>query len=72
MLAVVQTYLDLPDIDRMIYRVGRRGGAYRSTDDLATDPGTYHKIKNLLTELEAEGGPENVEKFITEMVDRYI
>ena len=72
MLGVVQAYLDLPDTDRLIYRVGRRGGAYRSIDDLAADPATYRKIKNLLTELETEGGPEQVEKFITEMVDRYI
>ncbi|KPJ78307.1 MAG: coproporphyrinogen III oxidase [Deltaproteobacteria bacterium SG8_13] len=72
MLAVVQAYLDLPDTDRLIYRMGRRGGAYRSTDDLKTDPATYRKIKSLLTELEAEGGQQGVEKFITEMVDRYI
>jgi hypothetical protein len=72
MLAVIQAYLDLPDTDRLIYRVGRRGGAYRSTDDLAADPATYQKIKNLVTELQTEGGPEGVEKFITEMVDRYI
>ncbi len=72
MLAVIQAYLDLPDTDRLIYRVGRRGGAYRSTDDLAADPVTYRKIKNLLTEIAAEGGQERVEKFITEMVDRYI
>ena len=72
MLAVIQAYLDLPDTDRLIYRVGRRGGAYRSTDDLTADPATYRKIKNLLTELEADSGPEGVERFITEMVDRYI
>jgi hypothetical protein len=72
MLAVIQAYLDLPDTDRLVYRVGRRGGAYRSTDDLAADPTTYRKIKGLVTELQIEGGPERVEKFITEMVDRYI
>ena len=72
MLAVIQAYLDLPDTDRLVYRVGRRGGAYRSTDDLKRDPVTYRKIRDLLIELEAEGGQEGVEKFITEMVDRYI
>ena len=72
MLAVIQAYLDLPDTDRLIYRVGRRGGAYRSTDDLKTDPATYGKIKNLVTELQTQSGDEAVEKFITDMVDRYI
>ena len=72
MLSVIQAYLDLPDTDRLIYRVGRRGGAYRSTDDLTADPVTYSKIKNLVTEIQTEGGEEGVEKFITEMVDRYI
>ena len=72
MLAAIQAYLDLPDTDRIIYRVGRRGGAYRTTDDLKADPATYRKIKKLVTELKKESGEEAVEKFITEMVDRYI
>ncbi|OPX38803.1 MAG: hypothetical protein B1H12_01575 [Desulfobacteraceae bacterium 4484_190.2] len=46
MLEVVKAYQDLPESERFIYRVGRRGGAYRSTDDLKRDPVTYEKIKN--------------------------
>ena len=72
MLAVIQAYLDLTDTDRLIYRVGRRGGTYRSTDDLTADPVTYRKIKDLVTELQTEGGDDTVERFITDMVDRYI
>jgi hypothetical protein len=72
MLAVIQSYQDLSDNDRLIYRAGRRGGAYRSTDDLERDPATYQKIKNLIQTVEQEEGPQGIEKMISEMVDRYI
>jgi hypothetical protein len=72
MLAVVQAYQDLSESDRLIYRAGRRGGAYRSTDDLKRDPATYQKIKNLIQTVEQEEGPQGIERMITEMVDRYI
>lgn len=38
MLAVIRKYQDLSESDRLIYRIGRRGGTYRSTDDLQHDP----------------------------------
>ena len=72
MLDVIRKYQELPDSERLIYRVGRRGGAYRSTDDLDRDPSTYRKIKTLIQELEAKGGPEAVERFITDVVDQYV
>lgn len=72
MLAVIERYLALPDEDRLIYRVGRRGGAFRSTDDLKGDPDTCRKIRRLIREIEASEGMAGVERFITEMVDRYI
>jgi radical SAM superfamily enzyme YgiQ (UPF0313 family) len=72
MLEVIRKYRDLPESDRLIYRIGRRGGAYGSTDDLKSDPETYEKIKNLLMEAKVKDGIQGVEKFITEMVDRYI
>ena len=72
MLSVIQAYQDLPESDRLIYRTGRRGGAYRSIDDLKHDPATYQKIKNLIQEIQQNEGDRGVEKMITEMVDRYI
>jgi len=72
MLDVIRKYQKLPDSERLIYRVGRRGGAYRSTDDLDRDPSTYRKIKKLIQELQAKGGPDAVERFITEVVDQYV
>ncbi|MGD9321298.1 MAG: radical SAM protein [Desulfobacteraceae bacterium] len=72
MLEVIRKYQELPDSERLIYRVGRRGGAYRSTEDLKRDPVAYEKIKNLVKDLEAKGGKEEIEKFITGLVDQYI
>lgn len=72
MLAAIDRYLALSDEDRLIYRAGRRGGAYRGTDDLARDPATYDKIKRLIAEVAARSGPQGVERFITELADRYV
>ena len=72
MLEVTRKYRELSDTDRLIYRAGRRGGAYRSTDDLQNDPSTYRKIKQLVENTYAQEGDAGVERFITEMADRYI
>lgn len=72
MLKVVEQYQNLSEADRLIYRTGRRGGAYRSIDDLQKDPATYKKLKNLTDEIRAKEGDDGVEKFITDLVDRYI
>jgi len=72
MLDVIKRYQELSDPDRLVYRVGRRGGTYRSTDDLQRDPVTYDKIKTLIANVEEKDGTEGVEQFITKMVDRYI
>ncbi len=72
MLSVIQSYQDLSETDRLVYRAGRRGGAYRSIDDLKRDPATYQKIRNLIQTVEQEEGPQGIERMITEMVDRYI
>jgi hypothetical protein len=72
MLAVIRKYRELPEMDRLVFRVGRRGGTYRSTDDLACDPLTTGKIKQLIADVQEKEGPDGVERMITEMVDRYI
>ena len=72
MLSIIQAYQDLSETDRMIYRTGRRGGTYRSTEDLKRDPSTYQKIKDLIQSVEQKEGKDGVEKMIREMVDQYI
>ena len=72
MLEVIRKYQALSDLERTIFRIGRRGGTYRSTDDLEHDTVTYGKIKDLYYDIESKEGVEGVEKFITDMVDRYV
>lgn len=72
MLEVIRAYQSLPDEERLIYRMGRRGGAYRSIRDLDRDPTTLEKIKQLIGRVRSEAGDEGVESFISDMVDRYI
>jgi hypothetical protein len=72
MLNVIKTYQALPDTERLIYRFGRRGGVYRSTEDLKKDPVTYEKISHHIQELMKQGGMTEVERTIKEMVDQYV
>jgi hypothetical protein len=72
MLDVIRKYQDLPETDRLVFQVGRRGGAYRSTDDLHQDPGTYQKIKNLIADIQENEGTEGIENLMTGLADRYI
>ena len=72
MLDVISKYQELNDSERMIYRLGRRGGAYRSTDDLKSDNSLYQKIERLIKDLEEKGGRDEVESFIAGLADQYI
>jgi hypothetical protein len=72
MLEAIAKYQKLPEAERLIYRVGRRGGAYRCPDDMGRDPAAYEKIKGLLRDITAREGAEGVERFIKDVADRYI
>ena len=72
MLKVVEAYQALPDAERLIFRVGRRGGAYESTEDLHADPATYGSVQSIVEQVRAESGFSGVEAMIREMVDRYV
>ena len=70
MLSVADRYLALPERERLIYKVGRWGGAYRSLDDLE-DSVLRAKIEKVMHQwnLEATG---QVDEMIKEMADQYI
>jgi radical SAM superfamily enzyme YgiQ (UPF0313 family) len=72
MLQVLRAYQEMPDGERLVYRVGRRGSAFRSTRDLDRDPVTCRKIRQMIDEVRQREGPEAIERIITEMVDQYI
>ena len=70
MLSVADRYLDLEEEERIIYKVGRWGGAYRSIDDLR-DPELRGKIEQLIRQWNLETSVQ-VDKMIKEMADQYI
>ncbi len=72
MLKVIQSYQQLAEKERIIFRLGRRAGVYRSIEDLRRDPETHQKISRLIQEIEDSEGASGVERYISEMVDRYI
>jgi hypothetical protein len=70
MLSVADRYLDLEEEERIIYKVGRWGGAYRTLDDLR-DPLTRGKIEQVIHQWNLEKSLQ-VDKIIKEMADQYI
>jgi len=70
MLAVIDRYLELPEDERLLFRLGRRGGALQSMEDLK-DPGIRKKLERARAELQAATG-QGIEAIITQLGDRYI
>jgi hypothetical protein len=70
MLAVADRYLALGDADRLIFKVGRWGGAFRALSDLE-NPELKGKIQAIVTRWEREA-PGQVQRTLREMADQYI
>lgn len=70
MLAVIDRYLALPQEERLLFRLGRRGGALRSLDEL-DDPLIRQRLQLALHDLASQTGGD-LEKLITELADQYI
>ena len=64
MLAVIDRYLALPKEEKLLFRLGRRGGALRSLDEL-DDPVMRQRLQAAMRHLWSETGGD-VEKIITE------
>ena len=70
MLASADRYLDLDEGERIIYKVGRWGGAYRRLDDLR-DPEIRGKIEQVIHQWNLETSGQ-VDEILKEMADQYI
>ena len=68
-LSVIERYFELPDEDRLIFRLGRRSGAFGKLDDLA-DKETYLRLKSVIDQYAAQGG--NLEEDIIKTMNNYI
>jgi hypothetical protein len=70
MLRVIDRYFELGPEQRLVYRVGRRAGAYRSTDDLK-DGSVYGRIREAIQNMEKKE-PGSVEKQLSLLLEQYI
>ncbi len=70
MLTVIDRYLALPAEEKLLFRLGRRGGALHSLDEL-NDPLLRQRLQLAMKEMASETGGD-VEKLITELADQYI
>ena len=67
---MIDRYLALPPEEKLLFRLGRRGGALRSLDEL-NDPLMRQRLQLAMKELTPETDGD-VEKLITELADQYI
>jgi radical SAM superfamily enzyme YgiQ (UPF0313 family) len=68
-LSVIERYFELSDEDRLIFRLGRRTGAFGKLDDLANKE-TYLRLKSVIDHYAAQGG--NLEEDIIKTMNNYI
>lgn len=70
MMATVEKYLALPREERLLYRLGRRGGALHALADIQ-NPTVRARLEAARRDLETQWGGD-LEQLITELGDRYI
>lgn len=70
MLRVIDSYLSLPPEDRILFRLGRRGGALRSVVEIK-NPYIRTQLERAKRELESQEG-KKIEEIITEMASQYV
>ncbi len=70
MLAAIDAYRFLSPEDKLIYRFGRRGGAYRSVKDMK-DLVLRNKIERAVEEVRTTH-PQGVDSFLNELVDQSV
>lgn len=67
---MIDRYLAMPSSERLLFRLGRRGGALRSLDDLS-QPAIRQRLERAAQDLAVQTGG-NLEAVITEPADQYI
>ena len=71
MVAVIDRYLGMPELDRLVFRLGRRKGLYRRLDDLNADPFLYHRLREIVTRY-LEEGPATMERDLNGVKQHFI
>jgi radical SAM superfamily enzyme YgiQ (UPF0313 family) len=69
LLSVIQRYFALPELERHIYRLGRRSGMFRKLDDMS-DTETYQKLKSVVDYFSTN--KSGLEEYLLEKMNNYI
>jgi hypothetical protein len=69
MLSILQRFLDLDENEQLLYRFGRRLGAFTSLDDLGDKPRRTRVIQ-IMTENNVN--PQNIDSLTEQMMQRFI
>jgi uncharacterized Fe-S cluster-containing MiaB family protein len=70
MLDIIDRYLDMPDDERLLFQLGRRGGAIRYLDDL-NEPAVRARLKEAKRQIESEMG-SGVPEYIQAMKRQFV
>jgi biotin synthase-like enzyme len=70
LLGIINRYFSLPDDERLIYRIGRRIGAYRGLTDLS-DEGMYNRVRSIISQYRNQDR-DQLDKDLLKIMDRYI
>jgi hypothetical protein len=69
LLSILQKFLDLDDNEQMVYRFGRRLGAFTNLEDLG-DTVRRARVEQIMAENNI--GVQNIDAFIDQMMQRFI
>jgi radical SAM superfamily enzyme YgiQ (UPF0313 family) len=70
MLGVIDRYLALPPNEKAIFRLGRRGGVYRSMDDLSKSELKF-QLEETLRRIEKER-PSDIDQVLSDLMESFI
>jgi histone acetyltransferase (RNA polymerase elongator complex component) len=69
MISILQRFLDLDEEEQLLYRFGRRLGAFTSLDDLHDTPRRM-RVNQVMSEHKVN--PQNIDSLIDQMMQRFI
>jgi hypothetical protein len=70
LLEIIDRYFSLPDDERLVYRIGRRIGAYRGLTDLS-DEGMYKKVRSIIDQYSTQDR-DQLDNDLLKIMNRYI
>ena len=70
LLGIIDRYFSLPDDERLVYRIGRRIGAYRGLADLS-DEGMYKKVRSIIDQYRNQDR-DQLDNDLLKIMNRYI